>query len=161
MCNTFSTCPSFFFFFPYLLSCIFAFVRSFFLSFFLSLSLPLSLSFLLCFFLSFFLCFFRSLFHLFVLSCLLSLMLSDTFIRFTLHIGPTYTFAFFFSDTALRILKIVGICLGALTLLSLVIASCIVCYKKTHNQAQPGVVIQGTDNSAHVAEDTRKQTTSF
>jgi len=64
------------------------------------------------------------------------------------------------TDTV-RVLKAVGISLGALVLLCLVISSCILCYKRAHNRPQPGVVIQGADNSANVAEDATKQTTSF
>lgn len=65
------------------------------------------------------------------------------------------------TDSTVQILKAVGISLGALFLLCLVISICIVCYKRTHNQPQPGAVLQGADNAAHVTEDTRKQTTSF
>ncbi|KAL9973791.1 hypothetical protein ACROYT_G020293 [Oculina patagonica] len=65
------------------------------------------------------------------------------------------------STDVLYILKIVGICLGALSVLCIAISGCITCYKKSHNQGHPGMVMQGTDNTAHVADDTVKQTTSF
>lgn len=70
-------------------------------------------------------------------------------------------FCSFSSDSTLGILKIVGICVGALSLLCLLVSCCLVYYKKRHNPGQPGIILQGTDNAVHVGEDTRNQTTSF
>ena len=73
-----------------------------------------------------------------------------------------FTFSSFLLDPTLQILKIVGICVGALSLLCTIVAgSCRYCNMR-HNQGQPEVVLamQGTDNAGADGEGIRNQTGS-
>ena len=86
-------------------------------------------------------------------------LLSRSFAVLANHFSP---FSYFLSDQTLKILKIVGICVGALSLLCTIVAgSCRYCNRR-HNQSQPENVLamQGTVNAGTDGEGIRNQTGS-